>query len=245
MNIKLNCDMGESFGIWEIGSDEAIMPYINMANLACGFHAGDPVTMNKSVALAKKHNVEIGAHPGYQDLVGFGRRSLASTKEEIMAIIIYQLGALNAFCKLHKTEVVYIKPHGALYQDMMKDDDVFNAIAEAIATYDQNIKLMILSCPRNNEYSEMAKAHNISLLFEVFADRNYNDDGSLVSRAKDNAIIKHESEVISRIKSLKEKGTLLSISGKELSLQTDVLCVHGDTKNALEFIQILRKEISA
>jgi UPF0271 protein len=245
MNIKLNCDMGESFGLWEIGADEAIMPYINMANLACGFHAGDSVTMNKAVTLAKKHNVEIGAHPGYQDLVGFGRRSIVCTKEEIIALIIYQLGALVAFCKVHKTEVTYLKPHGALYQDMMKDDTVFNAIVEAIAAYDQTIKLMILSCPRNEEYKTMAKIHNIDLLFEVFADRNYNDDGSLVSRTKENAVIKNESDVINRIKSLKEKGSLLSISGKELSLQTDVLCVHGDTKNALEFIQILRKEISA
>ncbi|WP_122893211.1 5-oxoprolinase subunit PxpA [Arcobacter peruensis] len=245
MSIKLNCDMGESFGLYKIGLDEEIMPYINMANLACGFHAGDSVTMNKSVQLAKKNNVEIGAHPGYQDLVGFGRRSIACTQEEIISMLVYQVGALEAFCKMYDTKVTYVKPHGALYQDMMKDDAVFMAIIKAISSYNTNLKLMILSSPRNHEYAKMAKEYNIELLFEVFADRNYNDNGSLVSRALDNAIIKDEADVISRIKSLKEKGTLLSISGKELSLQTDVLCVHGDTNNALEFIQILRKEISA
>lgn len=245
MSIKLNCDMGESFGLWKMGSDEEIMPYINMANLACGFHAGDSVTMNKSVALAKKHGVEVGAHPGYQDLVGFGRRSMACTEEEIISLVIYQLGALEGFCKVHNTEVTYVKPHGALYQDMMKNDEVFMSIVKAVAAYDTNLKLMILSCPRNDEYASMAKEYNIDLLFEVFADRNYNDNGSLVSRLEKNAVIKDESEVVKRIKSLKEKGSLLSISGKELSLQTDVLCVHGDTNNALEFIKILRKEISA
>jgi len=245
MNIKLNCDMGESFGLWEIGADKEIMPYIDMANLACGFHAGDSVTMNKSVALAKENDVVIGAHPGYQDLVGFGRRSMACTKEEIIALVLYQLGALNAFCQVHNTKVTYLKPHGALYQDMMKDDSVFNAIAEALASYDTNIKFMILSTPRNKEYTEMAKKYNIELLFEVFADRNYNDDGSLVSRMKDNAVIKDKADVIKRIKGLKEDGSLISINNKKLTLQTDALCVHGDTKGALDFIKILKKEITA
>jgi len=245
MNIKLNCDMGESYGLWEIGSDKEIMPYIDMANLACGFHAGDSVTMYKSVALAKENNVEIGAHPGYQDIVGFGRRSMVCTKGEIIALVLYQLGALNAFCQVHKTKITYLKPHGALYQDMMKDNDVFNAIVEALASYDTKIKLMILSTPRNKEYANMAKIHNIELLFEVFADRNYNDDGSLVSRMKDNAVIEDEKDVVSRIKSLKDKGTLLSINNKELTLQTDALCVHGDTKGALQFIKILKREITA
>ena len=245
MNIKLNCDMGESFGLWEIGADQEIMPYIDMANLACGFHAGDSVTMYKSVALAKEHNVEVGAHPGYQDLVGFGRRSMVCTKGEIIALVLYQLGALSAFCKVHNTKVTYLKPHGALYQDMMKDNNVFNAIVEAIASYDTSIKLMILSTPRNKEYATMARLYNIELLFEVFADRNYNDDGSLVSRMKSNAVIKDEADVVSRIKSLKEDGSLLSINNKKLTLQTDVLCVHGDTQNALEFIKILKREITA
>jgi len=124
--IKLNCDMGESFGIWKMGEDELIMPHINMANLACGFHSSDSTTMNKSVELAVKHNVTIGAHPSYQDLVGFGRRSIACTEEEISAIILYQIGALSSFCKVHNTSISYVKPHGALYNDMMKDENIFN-----------------------------------------------------------------------------------------------------------------------
>ncbi len=244
MSIKLNCDMGESFGIWKMGLDNEIMPYIDMANLACGFHASDALTMNKSVSLAKENGVIIGAHPGYQDLVGFGRRSIACSNEEISSIVWYQVGALNAFCKVHDTKVTYVKPHGALYNDMMKDANIFNAILNAISSYDKNIKLMILSSPKNEEYATIAKIYNISLLYEVFADRNYNDDGSLVSRSENNAVIHDEKEVITRVKNLKEKGTLNSVSGKELALKVDALCVHGDTKNALEFIKILRKEIS-
>ena len=245
MSIKLNCDMGESFGIWKMGLDEEIMPYINMANLACGFHASDALTMNKSVALAKKNSVTIGAHPGYQDLVGFGRRSIPCSDEEISSIVLYQIGALSVFCKVHDTYVSYVKPHGGLYHDMMNKENVFRAILNAISSYDKSLNLMILSSPKNVEYAKIAKAYNISLLYEVFADRNYNDDGSLVSRSEDNAVIHDEKEVISRVKNLKEKGTLNSISGKELALEVDALCVHGDTQNALEFIKILRKEISA
>ena len=145
MKIKLNCDMGESFGIWKMGLDEEIMPYVDMANLACGFHASDPLTMTKAVILAMKHQVEIGAHPGYQDLVGFGRRSMLCSLEEIKAIVIYQIGALAGICKSHNTHISYVKPHGALYNDMMKDENIFKAILSGISSYNKELKLMILS----------------------------------------------------------------------------------------------------
>ncbi len=135
MKIKLNCDMGESFGAYKIGLDEELMPLVDMANLACGFHASDALTMQKSVTLAKKHEVTIVAHPGYQDLVGFGRRSMTCTFEEIKAIVLYQLGALSAFCKREDTRISYVKPHGALYNDMMKDENILKAILEAISSY--------------------------------------------------------------------------------------------------------------
>ena len=244
MAIKLNCDMGESFGIWKMGNDEEIMPYIDMANLACGFHASDAVTMSRSVILAKKYNVTIGAHPSYNDLLGFGRRTILCSLEEIKSIVLYQLGALNAFCRANGTAISYVKPHGALYNDMMRDENIFKAVLNAVSSFNKNIRVMILSGPKNEEYDYTAKLYDINLLYEVFADRNYNDDGSLVSRSQSNAVIDDEQLVIKRIKDLKEKGTLNSISGKELSLATDVLCVHGDTKNALEFIKILRKEIT-
>ncbi len=243
MNIRLNCDMGESFGIWKIGLDEEIMPHISMANLACGFHASDSVVMNRSVQLAKKHNVSIGAHPSYQDLVGFGRRSMTCTLEEIKSIILYQLGALSAFCKAHNTTVSYVKPHGALYNDMMKDDNIFKAVLSAISAYDKNIKLIILSNQNNEAYAHISLDYGISLLYEVFADRNYNDDGSLVSRVQKNAIIKDELNVMQRIKILKNNGYLKSVNGSKLYLKVDTICVHGDGNNALNFIKALQKVI--
>jgi UPF0271 protein len=243
MKIKLNCDMGESFGIWKMGFDEEIMPYIDMANLACGFHASDAVTMNKSVILAKKYSVTIGAHPAYQDLVGFGRRSILCSLEEIKSIVLYQLGALNAFCKAHGTGVSYVKPHGALYNDMMRDENIFKAVLSAISSFDKNIKLMILSSAKNEQYEYTAKLYNINLLYEVFADRNYNNDGTLVARSNDDAVIHDELQVASRVVNLKEKGFIHSLNGEKLFLKADTICVHGDNANALEFIKLLKKAL--
>lgn len=239
--IKLNCDMGESFGIWKMGKDEEVMPYISLANLACGFHASDAITMNRSVELAKKYNVTIGAHPSYQDLVGFGRRSMSCSLEEIKSIILYQIGALSAFCKAHGVAISYVKPHGALYNDMMKDENIFKAILSALSSYDKNIKLVVLSKPDNEAYEHTAKKYNINLLYEVFADRNYNDDGSLLSRMLPDAVINDELEVMQRIEILKNNGFLESIKGKKLFLKADTICVHGDGGNALSFIKALNK----
>ncbi|WP_044415397.1 5-oxoprolinase subunit PxpA [Halarcobacter anaerophilus] len=242
--IRLNCDMGESFGIWKMGADEQIMPYISLANLACGFHASDAVTMNRSVELAKKYNVTIGAHPSYQDLVGFGRRSISCSLEEIKSKVLYQLGALYAFCKSHGTTVAYVKPHGALYNDMMRDQNIYKAILSAVAAFDKNIKLMILSNPNNEAFEYTAKMYGITLIYEVFADRNYNDDGTLVSRMLPNAVITDELEIMQRVKTLKEYGFLESINSKRLYLKADTICVHGDTEDALNFIKSLYKVLN-
>lgn len=239
--IRLNCDMGESFGIWKMGQDEEVMPLIHLANLACGFHASDSVTMNRSVELAKKYNVTIGAHPAYQDLVGFGRRTMPCSLEEIKSIVLYQLGALSAFCKAHGTAVAYVKPHGALYNDMMRDENIYKAILSAISSYNKNIRLMILSKQDNSAFEHTAKLYGIGLLYEVFADRNYEDDGSLVSRMNPNAVIEDELEVMHRVHMLNENGFLESVSGNKLYLKADTICVHGDGKHALDFINALRK----
>jgi len=239
--IKLNCDMGESFGIWKMGEDEQIIPHISMANLACGFHASDSITMNKSVELAVKHGVTIGAHPSYQDLVGFGRRSIACSSEEISAITLYQIGALSAFCKAHDTVVSYVKPHGALYNDMMKDENIYNAILKAISSFDKNIKLMILSTPNYKKFETLASSYGIELIYEVFADRNYNDDGSLVSRTLENAVVVDQDEVIHKVKVLVNNGYINSINGTKLSIKADTICVHGDADTALSFIKGLKK----
>ena len=244
MNIKLNCDMGESFGIWKMGNDQEIMPFIDMANLACGYHVSDALTMNKSVALAKEYNVTIGAHPSYQDLVGFGRRSILCSLEEIKSIILYQLGALSAFCKAHGTAVSYLKPHGALYNDMMKDENILKAVLSAISSFDKNIKLMVLSTPNNEAYKHTALLYGINLLFEVFADRNYNDNGTLVSRAMPNAMINDDLELAQRIINLRDRGYIETINKEKLFIEANTICVHGDNKNALGFIKLLKKSLN-
>ncbi len=237
-NIKLNCDMGEAL---DRSLDAQIMPYIDMANLACGFHAGDPVTMHKSIKDAKANGVSIGAHPSYPDLEGFGRRNMDCSVEEIVSLVIYQSGALDALCQSYDIKIDYIKPHGALYNTMMKDIEVFKAITKAISKYNKNIKLMILSNAHNEEYATMADKYGISLLYEVFADRAYRDDGSLVPRSQRDALLSSEAEVVQRAKLLQEEGCIKTINGKNLSLQADTLCVHGDNAQALSIIQALHQ----
>ena len=241
--IKLNCDIGESFGIWTMGNDEEIFPLINMANLACGFHASDSITMQNSVLLAKKYNVQIGAHISYQDLVGFGRRSMKCSSKEIQTISLYQIGALSAFCISNNCNISYVKPHGALYNDMMKDETIFISILKAISSYDTNIKLMILSTLNNEQYKKIASIHNIELIYEVFADRNYSNDGYLVPRSSKNAVIHDEKIILNRITTLKNDGYLQSIDNKKLYIKSNSICVHGDNEKAIDFIKLLKQNI--
>lgn len=233
--------MGEGFGNYALGYDKKIMPYIQMANLACGFHASDPVTMHQSVKLCKEHNIEIGCHPSYPDLVGFGRREMNCSHEEIVSLVLYQLGALSAICQSYDVKVSYVKPHGALYNTMMRDEEVFRSIAKAIAKFDTKLKLMILSSSKNAVYAKIAQKYKIALLYEVFADRAYSDEGLLVPRSEKNAVISDKEEVKKRIKQLMTKGFFKSVNGKKLKLQTDTLCVHGDTKSALKLVKSLHK----
>lgn len=232
--------MGEGFGIYNLGLDDDIMPYIDMANLACGFHASDPVVMHRSIKTALNHEVEIGAHPSYPDLSGFGRREMKCSTEEIVAFVIYQCGALDAICRTYGKRVTYLKPHGALYNAMMKDMEVFKAICKAVSKYDKSIKLMILSNADNEKFTNIAKKYGIKLLFEVFADRAYNDDGSLVKRGEKGAVLSSSKKALKRAKLLFTKGVIKSINGKKLKLKADTLCVHGDNKSALKLIKALR-----
>ena len=240
--MKLNCDMGESFGIYKMGMDEAIYPYIDMANLACGFHAADPVTIHRSIRLAKEHGVQIGAHPSYPDLVGFGRREMKCSSEEIVSFVIYQLGALDALCKSYDVCVSYLKPHGALYNTMMKDTEVFKAIAKAVSKYDNTIKLMILSGTQNDTYAKLAQKYGIALLYEVFADRAYNNDGSLVSRSLPGAVLHDEKDVLQRAELLLNEGCIETINGFKLPIQAETLSVHGDNEAALAIIKALHEQ---
>jgi UPF0271 protein len=236
MHIKLNCDMGEAL---EMSLDEQIMPYIDMANLACAFHAGDPVTMHKSIKHAKENGVSIGAHPSYPDFEGFGRREMQCSTEEIVSFVIYQCGALDALCQSHGTKISYVKPHGALYNTMMKDMEVFKAIAKAVSKYDKNIQLMILSNIDNDKFAKVADKYGVTLLYEVFADRAYQDNGHLVPRSEAGAVLHSTEDILQRATLLKEQGIIESITGKALPLQADTLCVHGDNEAALGIIQAL------
>lgn len=239
----LNCDLGESFGPWKMGIDEAIMPFIDSANIACGFHASDPVIMQRTVALACKHGVSIGAHPGYPDLVGFGRRSIKCAPHEIESMVIYQCGALEAMCRANGSQVDYVKPHGALYNDMMKDDDIFMSIVRALNKYNKNLKLMILSTNNNAHYEALAKAYDIELIYEVFADRGYTNEGLLVPRTEVGAVIESKNEIIKRIELLQKEQKLLTASGQKINMQADSICVHGDNQEAVALVKSLREFI--
>lgn len=243
MSIKLNCDAGESYGSWKMGLDEAIMPYVDMANFACGFHAGDPLIMDTSIKLALKHGVSIGAHPAYPDLVGFGRRSMACSLEEVEAMVIYQVGALLGFVKANGAKLDYVKPHGGLYNDMMKDVRIFKAVATAVSKIDASLKLMVLSMIDLSAHEAVARELGIELLYEVFADRAYDDQGFLVPRTQKGSVLHDVDAVIARLKLLQKEGVLETISGKKIALKADTLCVHGDNVEAVSLVETLRKSM--
>ncbi len=231
--MKLNCDMGESFGPWPMGNDEQVMPYLNMANIACGFHASDPVNMDITIKLALKYSVEIGAHPGYPDLVGFGRRSMKCSLDEIRKMVIYQTGALQALCQSNGTDLTYVKPHGMLNNDMMRDDDLIESIMQAISDYNRELDFMIVATPRWQHHHEIAKKYGINLLYEAFADRLYDDDGQLTPRAVENAVHDHPATITEQVKHFKE-GFVITRSGKEIDIHADCVCIHGDNSASIQ-----------
>ncbi len=235
----LNCDLGESYGSWTMGLDAEVMPHIDQANIACGFHGGDPVTIQMTLALAARHGVSVGAHPAYPDLVGFGRRSMNLSDAEIIACLHYQVAALEGMAKAQGLELAYVKPHGALYNDMMARADVRAAIMQAIASYHRPLPLMLQATPAAAQHREEAEALGISLLFEAFADRCYDDDGSLLSRRRTGAVHTRE-RMLAQVVQLHSHGTVTTVSGKELSLQADTLCVHGDNLDGVQAIQAIR-----
>lgn len=247
LKIKINCDLGESLANWTQApaQDQAIMPNIHLANIACGFHAGDALTMTKTVALAKANNVVIGAHPSYQDLIGFGRRSIQYNAEELIAIIHYQLGALQGICKSQAIKLTYVKPHGALYNDMMKNQAIFKLVCQAINHFSPSLPLVIQALPDNSIQIKIAKALGVKLWFEAFADRHYQDNGLLVPRTERNAVIKDVELIEKRAEHLLKTGELLSINGKVLQLNVDTLCIHGDHPNALLIAEKLHAIFSA
>lgn len=243
MTLQLNCDLGESFGSWTMGMDAAVMPYIDQASIACGFHAGDPMVIRKTLALAKAHQVVIGAHPSYPDLVGFGRRSMQCSSEEIISLMHYQIAAIDGMAASAGLTLDYVKPHGALYNDMMAKPDVRDAIMASLSEYHRPLTLMLQATLQNAEHQSAAERFGLNLCFEAFADRCYDDDGRLLARSKPDAVHSKE-KMLAQVKQLCNEGSVTTINGNTLKLQADTLCVHGDNKAGVQAIQDIRELIN-
>lgn len=232
--VDLNCDLGESFGNYRIGSDEEVIPYISSANIACGFHASDPVVMDNTVELCKKYNVSVGAHPGLADLVGFGRRKMDISCREAKLIVQYQIGALDSFCRARDIKMNHVKLHGALYNMAARDLELASSICEGIYEVNPDLVLLALSGSRMIEAAQNTGLKSAS---EVFADRAYNDDGSLVDRKKAGAVITDEKIAIERVTRMVKEKKVKTINGIDIPLRADSICVHGDGAKALEFVK--------
>lgn len=241
--IDLNSDVGESFGIYKLGLDEEVIPLISSANIACGFHAGDPSVMKKTISLAKENGVGPGAHPGFPDLIGFGRRNMDATLEEIRDYVTYQLGALQAFATALEVRLQHVKPHGALYNMAVQNVDVWDAVAEALAGLDRDLILVVLAGPNRSELEAIAKHHSIPIAFEFFADRAYNPDGSLVSRREAGAVLHNSEEVAERVVKMVTEGVVVAIDGSEIRLEADTICVHGDNPEAVGLVKNIRESL--
>ncbi len=238
MKVDLNSDLGESFGRYKLGLDEEVMKYISSANVATGWHAGDPLVMRKTVMLAKENGVAVGAHPGYPDLLGFGRRYMKLSAEEARNYILYQIGALHAFARAEGLKLQHVKPHGALYNALVKEEELARAVIEGIADFDKNLIFVTLSGSRP---AEIAEEMGVKVAHEVFADRAYNPDGTLVSRSKPGAVIHEEDEIAERVISMVKDGGVEAINGEWVELKVDTICVHGDNPKAVEIAAHVRR----
>ena len=245
-SLLLNCDLGESFGAWTMGMDEAVMPHIDQANIACGFHAGDHLVIQRTLRLAAHYGVMVGAHPGYPDLAGFGRRSISHTPDDIMALMHYQISALDGMAKSQGLEMQYVKPHGALYNDMMADKGILETVMQAVSSYAKPLKLMLLATNEQATHLAMAEKYNLPLLFEAFADRLYTNEGRLTPRSEPNAV--HDKPTLmAQVEQLLTQGTVTTGSGSTLELRADTLCVHGDNEASIALVkeikQLIDKEV--
>lgn len=240
MRIDLNCDLGESFGNYMLGMDAEVIPYVSSVNVACGYHAGDPCVMEKTIEMAAAAGVGIGAHPGLLDLMGFGRRIMKISPAEARAYMLYQLGALDAFCRAKGVMLRHVKPHGALYNMAAKDVALAEAVVGAIKDYDASLILLALA---NSEMTKAAECMGLSYANEVFADRAYEPDGTLVARSKQGAMIEDEEEAIARVIRMVKEGKVTAIDGTEVAIQADSVCVHGDGEKALLFVKKIREAL--
>lgn len=238
LTIDLNCDMGESYGVYTLGYDEQAMPYVTSINVACGFHASDPSNMLNTVKLAKKYKIAIGAHPAFPDLVGFGRRYIAASAEEIKADVMYQIGALWALCKSEGVTLQHVKVHGALYNAAEKDITVGIAIAEAIKAVDESLYMV---CLGKSIMVKAAQKVGIHYVEEAFADRAYTSEGTLVARKQAGAVIHDVNEVAARVLSMVKDKVVTGIDGSVVPINAQTICVHGDTPGAITMIKTIRE----
>lgn len=241
--LLLNCDMGESFGSWTMGLDAEVMPFIDCANIACGFHAGDPSIMRKTVGLALAHNVQIGAHPAYQDLAGFGRRSMAYSAQALQDLLHYQLGALDGICRAQGTRISYVKPHGAMYNDMMASPAQLRAVIQALAAYDPSLPLMLMATRDNSAAQAIGDECGVTLWFEAFADRAYDQAGHLLSRQLPGAVHHDVDVIVQQALHIAAGRPLVANDGSQLQLHANTLCVHGDNASSIAAVQRIRESL--
>ena len=239
--IDLNCDLGESFGNYKIGMDEEVIPLISSANVACGYHASDPIVMQKTIAMTKKFGTAVGAHPGFPDLMGFGRRNLSVSPAEAKAYTLYQLGALDAFCRTQGVKLQHVKPHGALYNMAAKDYELARGICEAIYEFDKDLIVLALS---GGQLIRAGQDIGLRTALEFFSDRAYEEDGTLVNRRKEGAVITDENEALARVVRMIKENKLTAITGKDILIKADSVCVHGDGVKALEFVKKIREKLT-
>ena len=242
MSIDLNADLGESFGAWSLGDDEALLDVVTSANVACGFHAGDPLTMRATVAAASARGVRIGAHPAYRDLVGFGRRFLDVAPAELTADVLYQLGALSGIASVAGARLTHMSFHGALGNMAAADYDLAEPLVRAVAAFDRNL---IVSVSTNTQIERAADKFGLKIARTFLADRAYTDEGDLVSRKLPGAVIKDRGAVLARVKRLLDDGVITSINGKKLPIKVQSILLHGDTPGAVEAARDIRREIES
>lgn len=237
--------MGESFGAYTIGMDDEVIKYITSANIACGFHAGDPLVLDRTVKLAVEHNVAVGAHPGYPDLQGFGRRNMDCTMDEIRNYVIYQIGAIKAFCDVHNIRLQHVKPHGSLYNMSAGNEIMVRTIAEAIASVNPDLVYVMLAVRNSELMRKIGREVGIKVVFEAFPDRAYTPEGTLVSRRLPGAVVKDARDVAERALMMVKEGKVIAVDGTSVHLDVQTLCVHSDTPMAVELVRSIREELEA
>jgi len=241
-SIDLNADMGESFGAWQMGDDAALMPWITSANVACGFHAGDPATIAATVALAVRHGVAVGAHPGLPDLQGFGRRNLQVTEEQVYQMTLYQAGAMRAFAEAAGGRLHHLKAHGALYNMAAQDAALSRGLVRAVRALGDGVRMVVLS---GSTMEAVARDAGLAVRCEVFADRRYLPDGSLAPRARPDALITDEAEAVAQVLRMVGQGSLVAVDGSVVPVRADTVCIHGDKPTAVPFVRALRAALAA